>query len=186
MTAQVSLRPPTTSNLPSTDSPSPTIDYLYGTWYASHSSLPLWKTHRNVSMLYEPLEPTKGSQQATLHRMDDTVTYQTLTSDKIKTVHGIDTASGEGAAVWDWRGTGWLKLMSSHWEILGFGQDAGVRWLLVYFASTLVTPVGIDILSDHKQGPSEDTVAAIQNALRGMGDPVAKQLADELFRVRQE
>lgn len=186
MARQISIRPLTTSKLPLVDWNPPTIDQLSGTWHVTHSTLPLWSDKRNITVSYKPLEPIPGSKQQVLQRLDDIVTYQSLTSDKIKTVHGIDTASDEGTANWDWRGSGWLKLVTSHWEILGFGQDSGVYWAVFYFASTYVTPAGMDILYKSKEGISAETFSAIKEALTTVEDPVVKKLAGELYTVKQD
>lgn len=93
---------------------------------------------------------------------------------KIKTIRGINTACNEGSADWNWRGGGWLKLITSHWEILGFGQGSGVGWAVIFFASTYVTPFGMDILSQSKEGVSAETVSAIKEALTEIEDPVLK------------
>lgn len=188
MANQISLRPPTTSKLPQVDWIPPPVDHLSGVWHVTQSSLPLWSDKRNVTITYKALEPTTGKNQQVLQRLDDTVAYQSLTSGKFKTVHGIDTACDEGTADWDWRGTGWLKLVTSHWEILGFGQDSGsgVDWAVVFFASTYLTPSGVDILSNSKEGVSAETLSAIKEALTKVDDPVVKKLAGELFEVRRD
>lgn len=189
MSEQLTLRPPTASDFVSTPAnyTPPTIDQLSGTWYVTHSSLPLWKSKRNVTLTYKPIDPTNASgNQDARNRLDDTVTYQTLSSDKIKTVHGIDTAAGQGADIWDWRGTGWLKVASSHWEILGYGQSAGQEWAVSYFASTLFTPAGIDIISKSKEKPSIEIVSAIKAAFARFGDAALRKLAEELFEVQMD
>lgn len=190
----ISIRQPTTSYVATTNTststrqtnyPPPTIDHLIGTWHVIYSSLPLWKSKRNVTITYKALEPTAAHHnQEAVSRLDDTVSYQTLTSDKIKTVHGIDTASGPGADIWDWRGTGWLKLASSHWEVIGYGQNSGEAWGVTYFASTLFTPAGIDIMSKSKKGISAETLSGIKAAFSNFDDENVKKLALKLFEVR--
>lgn len=186
MTVQVNIRPPTTSNLPPVESIAPTMDQLSGLWHITDSTLPLWSDKRNVTISYAPIEPKTGSNQQSLKRMNDTVAYQSLTSDKTKTIDGIDTASDEGTENWDWRGSGWLKLITSHWEILGFGQDSGVDWALVYFYSTYLTPFGVDILCRSKEGVSAETLSAIKEALTKVEDPVLTKMAGELYSVKRD
>jgi hypothetical protein len=119
--------------------------------------------------------------------MDDTVFYQTLTSDKIKTIHGIDTANaGAGEAVWDWRGTGWLRVASSRWEILGYGLYEGREWVVAYFASTLFTPAGVDILSKEKEVVPRGLVEGVKGALSGMEDTALRSLGEKLFEVKMD
>lgn len=187
MTDTICIRQPTTSSLPTAPSDylPPTIDQLAGTWHVTHSSLPLWKSKRNVTITYKPLEPTAAhSGHEAVSRLDDTVSYQTLTSDKVKTIHGIDTACGPNADIWDWRGTGLLKIASSHWEVIGYGQASGEEWGVTYFASTLFTPAGIDIISRSKQGLSAETLSGIKAAFNKFDDENVKKLALELFEVR--
>lgn len=186
MNNQISLRPPTTSNLSPVDYIPPPIDQWSGTWHVTHSTLPLWSDKRNVTLTYKPIEPTKGSNQSVLQRLDDTVSYQTLTSDKIKTIHGIDTACNEGTADWNWRGAGLLKLITGHWKILGVGQDSGVDWAVIFFDSTYLSPSGIDILSKSKEGVSAETFSAIMEAVTKIEDTVVKRLAGEMFKVKQD
>ena len=34
---------------------------------------------------------------------------------------------------WTWRGNGWLKFVTSHWQILGFGeQEEYGQWTVVF------------------------------------------------------
>ena len=186
MTHQTSLRPPTTFKLPPVDWIPPPIDHWCGTWHVTHSTLPLWSDKRNVSLTYKLLEPTVGSNRQILRRLDDNVAYQSLTSDKIKTIRGVNTACGESTADWNWRGKGWLKLVTSHWEILGCGQDSDVDWAVIFFASTYVTPFGMDILSKSKEGVSAETVFAIKETLTKNEDPVVKKLAGDLFEVKRD
>ncbi|KAL9001496.1 MAG: hypothetical protein Q9169_000071 [Polycauliona sp. 2 TL-2023] len=189
----IALRPPTTStHLPQPPSfTAPTPEWLSGTWHVTHSTLPMWKSKRNVSITYTPL-PAPSSQ------IDDLVKYQTLTSTKEKTIEGIDTpAAGAKGGEWDWRGKGWLKVASSHWEVLGwgdlnpdptFGEDekqetAENQWVVTYFAKTMFTPAGIDIYSRRKEGVGKELVEGIQKELGASGDEAISKLAEEVFEV---
>ncbi len=67
-------------------------------------------------------------------------------------IHGIDTPDGLGA--WRWRGKGLLKIASSRWEILGWGERNGEKWVVTWFAPSLFTPMGIDLYCDRKEGMS--------------------------------
>ena len=186
---QITLRPPTTSPLPTTSSfTPPTTDWLSGTWHVTHSTLPMWSSKRNVTITYKTLPPTPGSTpQETTDRLDSTVSYQPLTSDKLKTVHGVETASGKDTGAWDWRGKGWLMIASSHWEVLGWGDLEGEgQWAVTYFAKTLFTPAGIDIYAREKNGLPGEVVEGIKSALGGIGDEAVKKLAGEVFEVKRD
>lgn len=110
-------------------------------------------------------------------------------------IRGIDTPDGDGA--WNWRGKGWLKIASSHWEILGWGEREIVegmgkgemeRWVVTWFAPSLFTPQGFDIYSSRKEGLSEGTYREVRNALEemmkagGLGDLVQS----DMFQVKIE
>ena len=180
MASGVVLHPPTASSASSTSTfKSPELSWLEGTWHVTHSTLPMWKSKRNVSITYQHLSdsPTK---------IDDIVKYQPLGSDKEKTVRGIDTASPGAAGAWDWRGRGWLKIATSHWEVLGYGTHASHDWAVTYFAKTLFTPAGIDVYSREKGGLAESTIEAIKEQLASIEDADVKKLAKDLFEIQHD
>ncbi|KAJ6172733.1 hypothetical protein N7470_001800 [Penicillium chermesinum] len=158
----------------------PTNDSLMGTWHVTHSSLPLWKGKRNVNITYELL-PADASG---VTKIDDLVRYQAIGSDKIKSVHGVDTPTPQNQGAWDWRGKGWLKIASSHWECLGFGHtDDGNQWLVTYFAKTLFTPAGVDIYSRKKEGTAPAVVDQIIATLKDLGASDITDLANSIFEI---
>ncbi|KAL8908579.1 MAG: hypothetical protein Q9171_005376 [Xanthocarpia ochracea] len=203
---EISLRPPTTStHLPQPPSfTAPTPAWLSGTWHVTHSTLPMWKSKRNVCITYTPLPaPSSPSSPPNLPQIEDLVTYQTLTSPKLKKVVGIDTPSpgGTRGGEWDWRGKGLLKIASSHWEVLGWGdlppaaaaegqqgegEGEGNQWVVTYFAKTLFTPAGIDVYSRRKEGVGKGVVERIREELGGCEDDAVRKLAGEVFEVKKD
>ena len=186
--AVVSLRPPSFSGAKAPQGyQSPTISWLTESWHVTHSTLPMWKNKRNVRIQYTPIDSSSPSiSNDDTDRLDDLVTYQSLDSDKVQTIKGIDTCSSQGDArgEWDWRGKGWLKVASSHWEILGWGNDStGNKWAVTAFAKTLFTPAGIDIYSKDRCGLTEETLGSIKLALADIDDEVVKELTGQLFAV---
>ncbi|KAH0369659.1 hypothetical protein KCU65_g3159, partial [Aureobasidium melanogenum] len=169
----------------------PSLSFLQGTWHVTHSTLPMWKSKRNVQITYKALAPsTPDATPGQTDRLDDVVSYQALDSDKVHTVHGVDKASGGIGVtdIWDWRGKGWLMIASSHWEVLGWadkgaGQDS---WVVTYFAKTLFTPAGIDFYSRGKEGLSEQTVQDIKAALARVDNEDVRRLSSELFEVKMD
>ncbi|OAA70077.1 hypothetical protein LEL_09893 [Akanthomyces lecanii RCEF 1005] len=160
----------TTSSPP----PPPPVDWLTGTWTVTHSTLSMWRSARNVRITYAPLA-AKGDGRA---RIDDLVEYEpTSKQGVLKTVTGVDTRSSDAGGGWDWRGKGWLFFVSSHWEVLGWGEtpDGAERWAVTWFAPTMFTKEGIDVYSSRREGISEGVYAEIDRALRGLG---AKALVD--------
>ncbi|KAF1945625.1 hypothetical protein EJ02DRAFT_338305 [Clathrospora elynae] len=191
----VILRAPST--LPTTEpSPSiapPQLSWLQGPWNVTHSTLPMWKKSRNVRITYTPIPNTSPTQ------IEDVVTYQSLSSTSLKTVHGVDKAfkvpetapahtEGDEVAsmAYNWRGKGWLMIASSKWEILGYGDDkaTGNSWVVTYFAKTLFTPAGVDFYS-RKGSLTPELVQSIESALARLGGEVAR-LAGDVFAVKMD
>jgi hypothetical protein len=188
MVNPITLRPPNTTDLPQPSFASPTTSWLSGTWHVTHSTLPMWKSKRNVTITYKELPPsTPSPSQSSTNKLDDIVSYQTLSGDKVKTVKGVDTASGPDTGAWDWRGKGWLMIASSHWEVLGWGDLAGDnQWAVTFFASTMFTPAGIDVYSRTKEGLPEMVMTGIKEALAAIEDDSVQKLAREIFEVKTD
>ncbi|WPH03173.1 Hypothetical protein R9X50_00604900 [Acrodontium crateriforme] len=189
--APVVIRPPTFSSGTShADFKSPTIAFLTGVWHVTHSTLPMWKTKRNVRIQYTPLQPsTSALSKENTDRIDDRVTYQALGSTKLQTISGVDTLaeeSGEGRSEWNWRGNGLLRIASSHWEILGWGDEEGTgnKWVVTCFAQTLFTPAGLDVYSQSPKGIQKETLQSIKAALAATGDDSISTMASTLFEVQ--
>lgn len=171
----------------------------------------MWRKNRNVEVTYNPLPSSASSPQ----RLEDEVAYYTIGSTKRSTVVGIDTACGEGEGgelgAFDWRGKGWLKLVSSHWEVLGWGyvgeggehgsseerreapageeEEEGKeedKWMMTWFSKTVFTPAGIDVYARTKGGHAGWVVEKLREALAGMEDEEMRKLGTELFEVVRE
>lgn len=164
-------------------SSSPSVDWIKGTWTVTHSTLSMWRSARNVRISYALL-PAKGDGRT---RIDDLVEYEpTSKTGVLKTVEGVDTQASNGAG-WDWRGKGWLFFVSSHWEVLGWGEETAQdgskeRWAVTWFAPTVFTKEGIDIYSDKKEGVSEGLYSKIEAALKKIE---AKELVDMVGKDMQ-
>lgn len=108
--------------------------------------------------------------------MDDLVEYEKSSGKGgLKTVEGVDTAASESTESWDWRGKGVLGFVTSHWEIVGWGErdvrggEGKERWVVTWFAPTLFTKEGLDLYSDRKEGMSPELAGEILTALKGLG-----------------
>jgi hypothetical protein len=133
----------------------------------------MWRKVKNVRITYKLIHPTTPNGPILL---DDEVTSEPTQRTFLpqpKSIKGIDTPDGEGG--WDWRGRGWLKIASSHWEILGWGEKGDGKWVVTWFAPSLFTPAGLDICSDKKQGMSAELYKDIETALQGLE---AKEMAN--------
>ncbi|RYP21545.1 hypothetical protein DL765_002181 [Monosporascus sp. GIB2] len=154
----------------------PPPEWLYRTWSVTHSTLSMWRSAKNVRITYKPYEADKSSSLA----IDDLVEYEKKGSRSgVKTVEGIDRPDPRSPGAWNWRGKGWLRIASSHWEILGYGErplaaaEDGARverWVVTWFAPTLFTQEGLDIYSDRREGLSRETIEAIMDALKKLDE----------------
>lgn len=187
----IALRLPTVYTTPSTATTAhtaPAPDWIAGRWYVTHSSLPLWKDKRDVTIDYNVLPPDAAG----IVRVEDTTSYRGLGSAKVKTIRGCNTPSGTAqagthAGAHDWWGYGWLKVATSHWEILGHGECAGGgQWLVTHFHKTLFTPEGIDVYSREKRGLPAETLADVTKGLQGLESDGFKKMVDALFEVRHD
>ena len=186
MPSAISVRPPPTTGHFQADFIPPAIDWLSGTWHLTHSTLSMWKNNRNVTSSYSIIPTPKD--QNTPSKLDDTTSYQTLTSAKVKSLGGIDTACGTDTSVWDWRGKGWLAIATSHWEILGYGdlpEEAGGsgQWLVTYFTATRFTNAGMSVFSRTKEGNSEAVVREILAKIGEIENDEVKKLAGEMSEI---
>ncbi|KAI9889569.1 MAG: hypothetical protein M1814_005172 [Vezdaea aestivalis] len=155
MPEKITLRPPSISLsssptlaalVPAPAFTPPSLSFIKGTWHVTHSTLPKWKSARNVRITYTPIARPSSSSDRRLSRtsshdshgptaslpwkgrLDDLVRYQRLDSDRVKRIRGVDTPvlGGEdeqAAGSWDWRGRGMLAVASARWEVLGYGLD---------------------------------------------------------------
>ncbi|KAF8305157.1 hypothetical protein DL93DRAFT_371183 [Clavulina sp. PMI_390] len=171
------------------------IDKFMGKWHVLHSSLPLWKNKKDVTITYTPLgsvDPSSTPSDDPI-RFNDIVEYRSASSTSSppstrSRIEGIDTLqpppkdAPDGyrpAASYKWRGKGWLMIASSKWQVLGYGDD----WAVTYFSATLFTPAGIDIYSRSEGGVSKKLYENIVSQLTSGGGEMQK-LAESLFEVR--
>ncbi|KAF8863966.1 hypothetical protein BDZ45DRAFT_582855 [Acephala macrosclerotiorum] len=148
----------------------PSLEWLERTWTVTHSTLPMWRKAKNVRITYKILRPEREGEGGVVV-LDDTVESEPTEKTWMpqpKAIHGIDTPDPSTPAAWNWRGKGLLKIASSHWEVLGWGEREGERWVVTWFAPSLFTPAGVDVYSDRKEGGSEGLVKEVLGALEEM------------------
>lgn len=182
-TPLLKIRPPDVDPSASADDyPKATVEFMTGAWHVTHSTLPMWKNNRNVTITYKPLDSIVNDTP----QLEDIVQYQPSNSDKVKRILGVDTYSATAFSAWGWRGKGWLKLITSDWEMIGHGVlEGGAQWAVTYFAKTLFTPAGIDIYTKSKGGLPAEVIEGLRNTLLAMDEPL-KSLATEIFEVRSD
>ncbi|KAK2070988.1 hypothetical protein P8C59_005445 [Phyllachora maydis] len=147
----------------------------------------MWRNKRNVRIGYTPREPTTAAGRP-VARNCDLVEWEPVSGKGgVKSVSGTNTASGAplkpstapaeassaplNTGSWDWRGKGLLFWVTSHWEILGWGErplpGGGIeRWAVTWFTPSMFTQEGIDIYADRKGGLSKETAGEIIQHLK--------------------
>ncbi|KZV80873.1 hypothetical protein EXIGLDRAFT_730156 [Exidia glandulosa HHB12029] len=150
------------------------VEEIMGKWHVVRSSLPMWKGKKDVTLTYTPIKPTTDPLS-----FKDLVEYRgegkpaTSTPSSVK---GVDHQ--QGAARFEWRGSGWLKIATSKWELIGYGG----QWAVSFFAKTLFTPAGIDILVRTPGELADDVLDGIARDIVAVGGDVGA-LAHGLFAV---
>lgn len=138
-----------------------------------------------MCITYRIIPPTSPSGQALL---DDEVTSEPTQRTLLphpRSIQGIDTADGEGS--WNWRGKGWLKIATSHWEILGWGERGNEKWVVTWFAPSMFTAAGVDIYCSEKEGISEELYKDIIVALEGIEvKEIADLVKEKMMKVKIE
>ncbi|KAL8852788.1 MAG: hypothetical protein Q9221_002297 [Calogaya cf. arnoldii] len=151
----------------SRNAPPPPDYFLTGTWYVNYSTATRWKDKRSVRMTYTPI-PTEDGSIPNLHEF---VQYQTRTSDKVERIEGINTPSEGDTNAWGWRGKGWLKIASCHWEFVDWPTYPeswkGEEWAVIWLQKTIFTPESLDILSRNKDGVGSNTLRVIRMDMEG-------------------
>jgi hypothetical protein len=196
MATEVTVRTPSSHTYSATKGASgndlkpPTFDWISGTWNVSYSSLPLWKGKQNVRISYALCGSTPQD-SSRMPDLDDHVESQKIGQTKVSNIHGISRpveveGIGFGLA-FRWRGKGLLKLISSNWEILGYGVDNNAQepndWVVTFFSKTTFTPAGIDIYTRTKEDLSDATLQAIKAKLISLSDDKFTAIANSIFEV---
>ncbi|ERF69400.1 hypothetical protein EPUS_05945 [Endocarpon pusillum Z07020] len=161
----------------------PIPDEVLGQWHITHTSSPAWRDKRNVVLTYTTL----SSRNHDATSLDDLITYQTLTSPQLQTMRGTDISSTGKPGEWIWRGNGWLKFVTSHWQILGFGeQEERGQWAVVFAQKSLFSPAVINVYTRRKDGLDEEKLQELKKILRSLGDGKWGDLVEVMYIVKQE
>jgi hypothetical protein len=145
----------------------------------------MWRKAKNVRITYKILPAATAGGEVCLDDTVESVPTQKTWMPQPKAIRGVDTPDGDGA--WAWRGKGLLKVASSKWEVLGWGEKEGERWVVTWFAPSLFTPAGVDVYSSRKEGVSEGLYVEIEGALKGLqAKEVAELCRSEMMAVKIE
>lgn len=78
-----------------------------------------------------------------------------------------------------------LKVASSNWEVLGFGEEEG-GWMVTYFSKTIFTPAGIDVCVRAKGGISSKLLEMIKAEMGAVKDSDVHTIVDQVFEVHHD
>ncbi|CBQ72072.1 conserved hypothetical protein [Sporisorium reilianum SRZ2] len=163
-----------------------------GFWYIIGSSLPLWKSKKNVVIRYIPYPGAKAdevkftdeirSEPRSKGADGEAVQATGLASKWKKEESWFNKAFGikgtnvlqkdaKNGASYQWTGNGLLKFFHSKWQVIGYGpydlSDSSrtqFDWLVTYFEKTPATPAGIDLyVRDPRNMPAATSHAILEN-----------------------
>ncbi|EGX54292.1 hypothetical protein AOL_s00004g325 [Orbilia oligospora ATCC 24927] len=191
---------------PSSSLPPLTPAALLKTWWVTTSTLPMWKSAKNIRITYTSIPSTKN--------IDDIIHYNPRSGPPAtnstpeeaaklvtKSIHGVDypLSENDGDLTYKWRGKGLLFIATSRWQVVGYGgRDVrtivgeggeevleGVEWVVTYFEKSLFTPAGVDVMTVAREGVDGETLGAIGEGLKGIGG-VLGELWDGIFDIPRD
>jgi hypothetical protein len=156
-----------------TDYTPPQAEELLTQWYLVTSSSTFWHDKYDISVTHSNLKST-----ATTDSFDNLTAYKTRGSDKPGSVKGVDSTEKANPGVFQWRGTGLLRMVSLRWELLGFGQtEGGVRWMITSAQKTMFTPPSLNIYCDKVNGVPREEADRMLEVLKDLGNEgITKEL----------
>ncbi|KAF3917728.1 hypothetical protein ABW20_dc0101028 [Dactylellina cionopaga] len=173
--------------------PALTPQTLLKPWWVTTSTLPMWKSAKNITIIYTAIPDTSD--------IDDIIHYNPRSTAEgaepvVKSIHGVDYPLGSTPTdlSYKWRGKGWLFIATSRWQVVGYGGAdvkevdgvvEGVEWVVTYFEKSLFTPAGVDIMTVEKGGVSEETRKGIDEGLKACGG-VLEELQPQMFEIPRD
>ncbi|KAK6349099.1 hypothetical protein TWF730_009858 [Orbilia blumenaviensis] len=164
------------------------------TWWVTTSTLPMWKTAKNVRITYTAIPSTDNIDDIIHYNPRSGPSATSATPEEAakivtKTIHGVDSPISKVPMdlTYKWRGKGWLFIASSKWQVVGYGGRNvrsvmgereyildGIEWVVTYFEKSLFTPAGVDVMTLAKEGVDEETMKEIGEGLKEVGGVVAE------------
>nr|WP_299422450.1 lipocalin family protein [uncultured Emticicia sp.] len=119
------------------------LQELEGKWYIISTNFPMWLKGDKIN----PNFNYKISEKDGVIGLIDEVKY--TQNGRIKSIEGFDKPLNIENTFFEWRGNGFLSLLSSKWQILYF--DSTKQWAIIYFEPTIFTPKGWDVICRESQ-----------------------------------
>ena len=173
-------------------------NWLYGTWFFTHSNQPLYYTLRNLLWTLAPLEPNDSAYplpnpilaDITSFQHWNTPTDQDPAGGKTFYFYAVDTAVRHvGPDVYhsvpDSRPA---NLLNNTYEILSWGFDSvGTPFLLLYETRAIdQTGDSLDVVSRAPDGPTKATMLQIAKGVHSLNDSAVSALWEKVGKLRQD
>ncbi|MBA2693406.1 MAG: hypothetical protein H0U65_13100 [Rubrobacter sp.] len=113
------------------------VHKMLGVWCVVRTNLEFWRTRRNPSVTYTPVEFEPRA------RLRDTVRYGPIGKPPRKIV-GFDVRGPDRPSRFLWRGAGLMRPITSEWFLLGHDEEY-VEWAATHFSKTPFTDAGMDV-----------------------------------------
>lgn len=181
------MTPPFTARLGSRGSSQPTqvptSEQLVGQWYMTASSSSFWQVGKHSTCLtYQLSTAAPGA-------LDDMSTYVSDGSNQPSTTKGVSSPSAAGPGIYDWRGAGWLRMIRTSWEVVGWGALEGggdeEEVLVTLAAKTIFSPRALSVFWRKREGMGEERIQVVAAALKALGDANLTLDADGLRAIPQ-
>ena len=115
------------------------LEDLEGKWYVQYTNFPMWLKEENKDPFFKYYIDKKNGKVG----LRDTVGY--YKDGDFKDIKGFDFPQNPENTKMKWKGSGWLFLARSYWEIKHMGKSKD--WMLIYFSKTMFTPEGYDVVT---------------------------------------
>ncbi|KAI1493663.1 hypothetical protein F5X96DRAFT_666580 [Biscogniauxia mediterranea] len=162
----------------------PTTTELIGQWHMVASSSSFWTAGKHdVSIVYEDTTTQSKSPPGTLN---DTASYYSGSPPTQHSTRGISSPSASAPGVYNWRGVGWLRMVTTRWEMVGFGSllgsNDGTDLLVTFAQKTIFSPQSLSIYCKEKpQVSNDEVIQRVSDVLKQMGNAA---LSDEVDRLQ--
>jgi hypothetical protein len=143
---------------------------LEGRWYINMSNFPMWLKGDKTSPTFNYSETKLRG----IWGLSDSVEY--IYNGKKKSIKGFDKPLNKENSRFQWRGKGFLRLLSSNWSVEYINREQTI--IILAFEKTLFTPEGYDVISRYRE-LSEEQENTIQRKLTLLNTGKLKKIQQE-------
>ncbi|KAK2595604.1 hypothetical protein QQS21_006651 [Conoideocrella luteorostrata] len=158
-------------------------ELLESKWRMVASSSSFWQDQKRDVLVKYDVDSRNGSNGMSV--ITDSTTYTTTSSSKQSVTKGVSTQSSSNASAYNWRGTGWLRMVTAQWEFVGFGSvgpgDSPV--LVLYAQKTIFSPQSLSIYCRDGASISAEDMDLIKTTLTGLEDSALTAEVDKVQSI---